>query len=309
MSESKNPQINDIAFKHVMEKGPNELRIPFVNELYHTDYETNVLLVPVKREFIASSEKKNRAEENRADAVFTINGPDNVFHAEYQTWPKNDMPMRMADYGYQISRYKSVQEGSRTVFTLPRSGILYLHEKRTEDQDIVIKDGEQKIHHPLESLYMKRYTADELIRQRKWFLCMYWIYCYEDPVENQKQVLEDFRYLVSALQEAEEDKVISRITYDMVIAWMKEISMNAVRKNEELKKGIEDIMNEANIYIPGVKEFQEGKLEGKTEGILQGTLNTLRRFADSGKLSKDDAAETAGMSLAQFEEALKTVKQ
>ena len=68
-------------------------------------------------------------------------------------------------------------------------------------------------------------------------------------------------------------------------------------------------MNEANIYIPGVKEFQEGKLEGKTEGILQGTLNTLRGLVDSGKLSKDDAAETAGMSLAQFEEALKTVKQ
>ena len=78
---------------------------------------------------------------------------------------------------------------------------------------------------------MRSYTADELIRQRKWFLCMYWIYCYEDPVENQKQVLEDFRYLVSALQEAEEDKVISRITYDMVIAWMKEISMNAASCN------------------------------------------------------------------------------
>ena len=299
MNESKNPQMNDIAFKHVMENGPNELRIPFVNELYHTDYGTNALLVPVKREFIAGNDEKKRAGEKRADAVFTINGPDNVFHAECRTWPENDMNIRMADYGYQISKYKSVQDGNRMIFSLPKSGILYLHEKKTEDQEIVIKDGEEKIHHPLDSLYMRGYTADELIRQRKWFLCMYWIYCYEDPVKNQKQVLEDLRYLVRALQEAEESKEIGRITYDMVIVWLKEITMNAVRKNEELKKGIEDIMKEANIYIPGVKEFQEGKQEGRIEE----RISLLSDLVNDGILDSAQAAAKAGMTEEMFMKA------
>ena len=52
-------------------------------------------------------------------------------------------------------------------------------------------------------------------------------------------------------------------------------------------------MNEANIYIPGVKEFQEGRME------------VLRYLVDTGKLSEKDAAETLGMSVAEFNETTK----
>ena len=65
-----------------------------------------------------------------------------------------------------------------------------------------------------------------------------------------------------------------------------------MRKNEELKKGIEDIMNEANIYIPGVKEFQEGKQEGRIELLID--------LVNDGILEPGQAAAKAGLTEEAF---------
>ncbi|MEE3487529.1 MAG: hypothetical protein VZT48_05435 [Bulleidia sp.] len=96
-TEKKRP-VYDAAFRQLFTSALPDVIIP-VNEMYHTGYGMKSSVQPLNTVFVTKSEDGRKHVERSADAVFTVNHENRMYHMECQSRNDPKIMKRMPEYG------------------------------------------------------------------------------------------------------------------------------------------------------------------------------------------------------------------
>ena len=275
--------IFDDVFRTMVQKLP-KLVIPVINEVFHTEYREDVPFTQLRNEFM---EKQGKII---TDSIFVISGK--TYHLECQSTDDATMAIRMVEYDFSIALEQAqTKSGRRYEIDFPTSCVLYLRcGERTPDVLEVQLNFPDGTHYIYECRTMKlcNYTSDKIFEKNLLLLLPYYILKYENrkkSLEQNKEELEELLKEYEYIRDSLEKKLIPEeqsALYEDLCNLIIEISEYIFKEQEEVKKGVAEIMGGKVLELASERSERIGMEKGMKRGMERGMEKGMKHGMEKG---------------------------
>lgn len=295
----------DDVFRTIAQKLP-QLLIPLINEVFHTNYSEDEDFEQLRNEHY---EKYGKII---TDSIIRIGR--HIYHLECQSQKDSEMVIRMFEYDISIALEHASDSGEIWEIEFPQSCVLYVRNHRTLPQyhEAIVRfsDGQQVIYR-IPIIHAQHYTVNDMFEKKLLILLPYHILRYEHFLRSNKtnekklnQLLDDYRKINERLTDTCEKEKKSEFYKDMII---KEIADHVIPKENEARKGVDEIMGGNILTLPSDlirEERAAGREEGLATGLEKGRNDTIFSFVQDGLISLSVGADRANLSVEAFKEEM-----
>lgn len=294
-----NNTIFDDVFRTMIEKMPR-LAISLINEVFKTAYPDDVKMIQWRNEH----EGKNG--EVITDSCLRIG--DKVYHFECQSADDRTMAIRMIEYDFAIALEFNEKKGRDYILRFPHSAVLQLRSSKS-----TLDYLEVKVIFPDEKLYdyripvikIENYTKEDIFQKKLFMLLPFYIIRYEKrkkQLEKHKEelyeLLEEYEYIRKQLEQSREKSDL----YMNMITLIKEIANYIFREEENIRKGLGDVMGGQ------ILELESERLEALGQKKLLTLISLMTengREAELSRLSSDPEFLAQMMKVYHLDEKIK----
>ena len=265
-----NNTIFDDVFRTMIEKMPY-LAVPLINEVFHTSYPENVPIVQLR------NEHQQENGEIITDSCLKIAGK--LYHIECQSVDDTTMAIRMIEYDFSIAIENAQKQGRKYRMDFPKSCVLYLRSgKNTPDFleiEMVLSD-ENIVHYRVPTMKLETYTRDSIFEKNLLMLLPFYIMRYEKKGHDFNNNPELFQMLLNEYEdirvnlEKELTETGKSELYTDLTKLIVKIADYIFRKEEDVRKGIGDIMGGKVLELESERLKAEGRTEGEAIGQARG---------------------------------------
>lgn len=291
MSEQIHNSIFDDVFRTMVQKMPT-LLIPVINEIFHTDYSEDETFKQLRNEYEEESGKIIN------DSIIVIR--NKTYHIECQSTDDHTMALRMIEYDFAIALEQTRKTGRMYEINFPESCILYLRCSKTTPNELLVKvnipNGDSYIYRT-KVVKVQNYTKDAIFKKKLLFFLPYYIMRYE---KNLNGISQDSEKLTALLKEYDdirnllEQKLLKEkhsVLYTDLVKLITKISDHILRKEQNIKESIGDIMGGKVLELESERLLRIGIAEGElTLGNLISQLFAAGRTTDAELAAKDEEA-------------------
>ena len=272
-----NNTIFDDVFRTMVEK-MTYLVVPLINEVFHTSYPEDVKIVHLRNE--------HQLEDGEliTDARLLIG--DKVYHIECQSTDDTTMAIQMVEYDFAIALENGRRIGRKYYLEFPKSCVIYLScTKNTPDfQEVEMKlpDG-QVCEYRIPTVKVEHYTKDSIFEKNLLMLLPFYVMRYEVAAD---MIGKDAEKLQRLLNEYETirinlEKDISMVGRSELYADLNKliirISDYIFRKEENVRKGVDEVMGGKVLQLESERLREEGMAIGEARGKAEGeTIGMMR---------------------------------
>ena len=211
-----------------------------------------------------------------------------MYHIECQSTDDMTMVIRMIEYDFTIGIEHAEKQGRRYRIEFPKSCVLFLRSSgNTPDYleaDVVFPDGNTYLY-SIPAIKMADYTKDSIFEKNLLMLLPFYIMRYEKKGHDFNNNPELFQMLLNEYEEIRVnlEKELTETgkseLYTDLTKLIVKIADYIFRKEEDVRKGIGDIMGGKVLEL----ESERLKAEGIQEGMIAGAIRTCKKF----KLDKE----------------------
>ena len=275
--------IFDDVFRTETEKMP-ELTIPLINEVFGMNYPLDTEIIQGRNEHLTKSGKKI------TDSYIIIG--EKRYHMECQSTEDSTMILRMIEYDFAIGIENAEKQGRRYRIEFPKSCVLFLRSSENTpdylEADVIFPDGNTYLY-SIPTVKMTDYTKDSIFEKNLLMLLPFYIMRYEkrghDFNENPQLfqiLLNEYEEIRGNLEKELTETGKSELYTDLTKLIVK-IADYIFRKEDDIRKGIGDIMGGKVLEL----ESERLKAEGLQEGMIAGAIKTYKKF----KLDQESAVK------------------
>ena len=291
--------IFDDVFRTMVQKMP-KLLIPLINEVFHTDYSENEIFRQLR------NEHEEEWGKIISDSILVIR--NKTYHIECQSVDDTTMAIRMVEYDFAIALEQATKKGRMYEMNFPQSCVLYLRcSNATPDQlqvNVTLPNGNSFVYET-KVIKVQNYTKDTIFQKKLLLLLPYYIMRYEKSLQ---EISNDSEKLIALLKEYEEIRTSlekelfqknQSVLYTDLVNLITKIADYILRKDENIRKGVSDIMGGQVLELESERLIRLGKAEGKAEGRVEGEfifaqlitkLFAVGRTSDAELAAKDAEA-------------------
>ena len=275
-----NNTIFDDVFRTMIEKMPY-LAVPLINEVFHTSYPEDVKIVQLR------NEHQQEDGEIITDSCLLIG--KKMYHIECQSTDDTTMVIRMIEYDFAIGIEHAEKQGRRYRIEFPKSCVLFLRSSgNTPDYlevDVVFPDGNIYVY-SIPTIKMSDYTKDSIFEKNLLMLLPFYIMRYEKKGHDLNNNPELFQILLNEYEEirinlekelTETGTGRSELYTDLTKLIVK-IADYIFRKEEDVRKGIGEIMGGKVLELESERLKAEGQAIGRAEGEAIGQIQGENRL-------------------------------
>ncbi len=265
-----NNTIFDDVFRTMVEK-MTYLLVPLINEVFHTSYPKDVKIVHLRNEHQLEN------GELITDARLLIG--DKVYHIECQSTDDTTMSIRMFEYDVAIALENRRKVGRKFYVEFPKSCVIYLRTTRNtpdvEEVEMKLPDG-QVCEYRIPTVKVEHYTKDIIFEKNLLMLLPFYVMRYEDAAHT---IGEDSDKLRRLLKEYEDIRI--NLGKELSTAGRSElytdlnklivrISDYIFRKEEKVRKGVDEVMGGKVLQLESERLREEGMAIGEARGEARG---------------------------------------
>lgn len=294
-----NNTIFDDVFRTMIEKMPR-LAIPLINEVFKTAYPDDIKMIQWRNEH----EGKNG--EVITDSCLRIG--DKVYHFECQSADDRTMAIRMIEYDFAIALEFNEKKGRDYILRFPHSAVLQLRScKSTPDfleVQVIFLDG-KLYDYRVPVIKIENYTKEDIFQKKLFMLLPFYIMRYEKrkkQLEKHKEelyeLLEEYEYIRKQLEQSRDKSDL----YMNMITLIKEIANYIFREEENIRKGLGDVMGGQ------ILELESERLEALGQKRLLTLISLMTengREAELSRLSRDPEFLAQMMKVYHLDEKIK----
>ncbi|XME02398.1 hypothetical protein QYZ88_017270 [Lachnospiraceae bacterium C1.1] len=289
--EKENPLYSDSAYDdafRTMETKCDDLVIPFVNHMFGENYDKTAKIKRLRNERFIVHE--NKSEERRiTDSSFEIEFEKVVkrYHLECES-KKYDgsILIRIFEYDSQIALENSVRDLFTMRFKFPNSGLLLLRQTdKTPEKGIIeleMPDGNIASYN-VSIVKMSDYDIDSIFEKKLYMLIPFYIFNFEsefDEIDRDEKRLEklfdDYQIIYERLKKEVETGNLSLLSFSAIIRLINSVAYKLTLKREKIREKVVDVMGGQVLDLPEFKLYDQGKADGRAEGLRDGRAEGLR---------------------------------
>lgn len=275
-----NNTIFDDVFRTMIEKMPY-LAVPLINEVFHTSYPENVKITQLR------NEHQQEDGEIITDSCLLIG--KKMYHIECQSTDDTTMTIRMIEYDFAIAIGNAEKQNRRYRIEFPKSCVLFLRSsENTPDNleaDVIFPDGRTHVY-SIPTIKMADYTNDSIFEKNLLMLLPFYIMRYEKQGHDLSENPELFQILLNEYEEIRVnlEKELTETgkaeLYTDLTKLIVKIADHIFRKEDNVRKGIGDIMGGKVLELESERLKALGKAEGKAEGEAIGQARGETRLGN-----------------------------
>ena len=256
-----NNTIFDDVFRTMIEKMPY-LAVPLINEVFHTSYPEDVKITQLR------NEHQQEDGEIITDSCLLIGRK--MYHIECQSTDDMTMVIRMIEYDFAIGIEHAEKQGRRYRIEFPKSCVLFLRSSENTP------DYLDTYLYSIPAIKMTDYTKDSIFEKNLLMLLPFYIMRYEKKGHNFNDNPELFQMLLNEYEEIRVnlEKELTETgkseLYTDLTKLIVKIADYIFRKEEDVRKGIGDIMGGKVLELESERLKAEGRTEGEAIGQIQG---------------------------------------
>ena len=265
-----NNTIFDDVFRTMVEK-MTYLLVPLINEVFHTSYPKDVKIVHLRNE--------HQLEDGEliTDAQLLIG--DKVYHIECQSTDDITMAIRMFEYDFAIALESRRRVGRKFYVEFPRSCVIYLRSTKNtpdvEEVELLLPDGQVCVYR-VPTVKVERYTTDSIFEKNLLMLLPFYVMRYEESAhiigedsEKLRRLLNEYETIRMNLEKELSMSGRSDLYTDLNRLIVR-ISDYIFRKEEKIKKGVDEVMGGKVLQLESERLFELGEARGKIIGKAEG---------------------------------------
>ena len=272
-----NNTIFDDVFRTMVEK-MTYLIVPLINEVFHTSYPEQVEIVHLRNE--------HQLEDGELITDTRLLIGDKVYHIECQSSDDTTMAIRMFEYDVAIALESRRRVGRKFYVEFPRSCVIYLRTTKNtpdvEEVELRLPDG-QVCEYRVPTVKVEYYTKDNIFERNLLVLLPFYVMRYEKTVHT---IREDPEKLQSLLDEYEAIRINLERELSMtgraelytdLNKLIVRISDYIFRKEEKIRKGVDEVMGGKLLQLESERLREEGMAIGEARGKTEGeTIGMMR---------------------------------
>lgn len=280
-------KIFDNVFRTLCEKNP-KLLIPIINALFSTDYAlTDKLDLLSGEHHLLPNADLDETEEIVTDSCIRLG--NKLYHIECQSTPDGSMVLRMVEYDFYIALEHAEKVNGVYEMEFPQSAVLYLrHTSETPDNmemRVKFPNGES-VTYSVPIVKVQQFNADDLLKKKLFFIIPYYILRYENKSNdvNIEELKQEYQKLYDGMKEAFDEGFLEEYDMTNIVQFTNDLVEYVFKDNQEVKKGVTDIMGgtvlETYADKVGNKRYSEGqeKMAKLTDLLLNADrLDDLKR--------------------------------
>lgn len=290
----------DDAFR-TMEGECDDILIPFVNFIFGEQYTRNAIVQRMRNEHFVVRSGGNE-EKRITDSHFKIieKGLCKKYHIECESKRyDNSILVRFLEYDTATAMDDIKWEGNKLIVRFPQSGLLLLRgSKRTPNEaQIAMKTPGGEVSYPVRIIKVSDFTVDDIFEKHLYLLIPYFIFNYEKDLgvieedeERMNSLAKVYDSIVERMNEDQERGLLSALSYGVIISMTRKVLNKLTRKHETVHRKVGDSMGGKVLDLPEIRAYHQGKDEGRAEGREEGlamiALNMLRDGMDFSAVSK-----------------------
>ena len=261
-----NNTIFDDVFRTMIEK-MSYLAVPLINEVFHTSYPEDVKITQLR------NEHQQKDGEIITDSCLLIG--KKMYHIECQSTDDTTMAIRMIEYDFAIAVENAEKQGRRYRIEFPRSCVLFLRSSgNTPDYleaDVIFPDGKTHVY-SIPAIKMADYTKDHIFEKNLLMLLPFYIMRYEKKKHDMRKNLELLQILLDEYDEIrinlekELTETGKAELYTNLTKLIVKIADHIFEKEEDIRKGIGEIMGGKVLELESERLKAEGKAIGQAQG-------------------------------------------
>lgn len=250
----------------MIEKMPY-LAVPLINEVFHTSYPEDVKITQLR------NEHQQKDGEIITDSCLLIG--KKMYHIECQSTDDTTMAIRMIEYDFAIAVENAEKQGRRYRIEFPRSCVLFLRSSgNTPDYleaDVIFPDGKTHVY-SIPAIKMADYTKDHIFEKNLLMLLPFYIMRYEKKKHDMRKNLELLQILLDEYDEIrinlekELTETGKAELYTNLTKLIVKIADHIFEKEEDIRKGIGDVMGGKVLELESERLKAEGQAIGRAEG-------------------------------------------
>lgn len=309
-----NNTIFDDVFRTMVEKLP-KLTIPLINEVFGTSYREDEKIIQLR------NEHQDESGEVITDSCLRIQ--DKLYHIECQSTNDTTMAVRMIEYDFHIALEHMKKEGQIYRMEFPRSCVLYIRSSEAIPDYLKIKmilPDEQEFFYRIPTIQSQSYALDMIFQKRLFILLPYYIMRYEKQrklldlnKEKLDKLLAEYTDMRKRMEETFFQKNEQGLYTDLCALILRIVNYIFTLEQSSVRKGIGDIMGGKVLELYTEERYRKGQekgiKQGMKQGMEQGILKTLASLVTDGVLTIAQAAQRAGMSVAEFQKQADSISK
>ena len=274
--------IFDDVFRTETEKMP-ELTIPLINEVFGTNYPSNVEIIQGRNEHLTKSGKKI------TDSYIIIG--EKRYHMECQSTEDSTMILRMIEYDFAISVEYAEKVHGVYRMQFPHSCILYLRgdvREKTVSMELQFPDN-QVVQYKVPVIRIEWYSIKEILEKDLIMLLPFYIMRYEKmkyQLENDEVLREKLFQEYEMIAEYLERKFLNNgleKEFRDVRELISKIVEYSFSESKNVRKGLGEIMGGQVLELESDRLIKKGEARGKELGVDDMAALT-RKLMDEGRL-------------------------
>ena len=274
--------IFDDVFRTETEKMP-ELTIPLINEVFGTNYPSNVEIIQGRNEHLTKSGKKI------TDSYIIIG--EKRYHMECQSTEDSTMILRMIEYDFAISLEHAEKVHDTYRMQFPHSCILYLRgdaRKKNVSMELQFPDN-QVVQYKVPVIRIEWYSIKEILEKDLIMLLPFYIMRYEKmkyQLENDEVLCEKLFQEYEMIAEYLERKFLNNgleKEFRDVRELISKIVEYSFSESKNVRKGLGEIMGGQVLELESDRLIKKGEARGKELGVDDMAALT-RKLMDEGRL-------------------------
>ncbi len=286
MSNSNTPY--DDAFRTLL-TDCSRLIIPVVNLMFHSSFSIDEEVSLFQNEsFITEGGEEKRI----TDSNFSIVSDHKTrYHIECQSSTDGSIIIRIFEYATQIAISTASSTETKTKFTLPRSGILFLRSSRntTEHTITVTAPTGESISYPIPIIRICDYTLEQIVNSRLWFMIPFYFFNYnleemESSDDMIKEMKQTYLNLWCRLNDFVDNGSISEFEKLAVKAMSNKVAEALSFKFENIKEGVKRVMGGQVLDYEAKRIAREAAAKAAAEAVAETEKSTtLKRDLEAVK--------------------------
>lgn len=297
-----------------------ELIIPVVNEVFHTNYIGTERVVLHKNEIFMRQQdgEEEKIVTDSSFAIISVTGENKRYHLECQSFLDGSMLIRMYEYDSQLALQNSQLIQQTLVVRFPESAILYLrHNKSIPDLfEIWIHTPNGSISYHVPTLKVQQYDIETIFEKNLLFLIPFYIFTYEkqfseinDNIEKLEALKREYAMITHRLDQLVRDGHINEYIKKTICEMSERVITKLAAKYESIRKEVTSIMGGKVLEYEAKDILRKGIKEGIEVGTKTGKFEAYLELVKDGLLSMEEASKRVEMTIEEFEKELhKTIK-
>ena len=259
----------------------DELVLPLINEIFHENYEGNERIIRRGNEHF--EHQQGGAEDKKITDSFleVVSKERKKYHMECESKADGTILVRMFQYGSQIAVEESRIVDNQLHVEFPNAAVLFLRSRKsTPDQmEIHIHTPDGSLSYGIPTCKVSDYTIDNIFNRKLYFLIPFYIFNMEKElpeIDKDRERLQQLKNLYSDIQrrmdEIVENGGLTAFSWEVIRDLSNKVVYNLAKGQENVKKGIGDIMGGKVLDLEVIKIRNAGVEQGRIEGVEQGRI-------------------------------------